>query len=383
MNNFEFANPVKVVFGKGSIARLSALIPAGSKILMVYGGGSIKKNGIYEQVVDALKSFEVTEFPGIEANPHYETCMKAVEVVKEKQIDFLLAVGGGSVIDATKFIAVAYYYEGDPWEVLSKGGTIKKALPLGTVLTLAATGSEMNERSVISRVGTREKLNFASPLIFPRFSILDPEVTYSLPARQVANGVVDSFIHVVEQYLTYPVNAKVQDAFAEGLMKVIYEEGLKVLDHPHDYDIRANLMWAATNALNVWIGQGVPQDWSSHRMGYSLTAQFGLDHAQTLAILLPGVMTYMFKEKQVKLARMGEVVFDITDGSEEERARQTIVACEEFFRRMGLKTRLGECGIKESDLDALAAPVDKQGWHLGEHQNIDSKVAREIMALRL
>ena len=254
---------------------------------------------------------------------------------------------------------------------------------MGAVLTLSATGSEMNERSVISRVETREKLNFASPLVFPKFAILDPEVTYSLPARQVANGVVDSFIHVVEQYLTYPVNAKVQDAFSEGLMKVIYEEGMKVLDHPNDYDIRANLMWAATNALNVWIGQGVPQDWSSHRMGYALTAQFGLDHAQTLAILLPGVMTYMFKEKQVKLARMGEVVFGITGGTEEERARKTIAACEDFFRHMGLKTRLGECGIKESDLDALAAPVDKQGWHLGEHHNIDSKVTRDILMLRL
>ncbi len=381
MNNFEFCNPVKVVFGKGVIARLSALIPEGSKVLMVYGGGSIKKNGIYDQVTKALKGFDVTEFPGIEANPHYETCMKAVEVVKDKKIDFLLAVGGGSVIDATKFIAVSVGFEGDPWDILSKGGRIKSALPLGTVLTLAATGSEMNERSVISRVSTREKLNFASPLVFPKFSVLDPEVTYSLPARQVANGVVDSFIH--EQYLTYPVNAKVQDAFSEGLMRVIREEGLKVLDHPNDYDIRANLMWAATNALNVWIGQGVPQDWSSHRMGYSLTARFGLDHAQTLAILLPGVMTYMFKEKQAKLARMGEVVFGITDGTEEERARKTIAACEDFFRRMGLKTRLGECGIVEKDLDTLAAPVDKQGWKLGEHHNIDSRVAREIMLLRL
>lgn len=383
MNNFEFANPVKVVFGKGAIARLSALIPAGSKVLMVYGGGSIKKNGIYNQVIDALKGFEVTEFSGIEANPHYETCMKAVETVKEKNSNFLLAVGGGSVIDATKFIAAACCYEGEPWDMLSKGGVIKQALPLGAVLTLAATGSEMNERSVISRVETRQKLNFASPLVFPKFAILDPQVTYSLPARQVANGVVDSFIHVVEQYLTYPVNAKVQDAFAEGLMKVIYEEGLQVLNDPDDYDIRANLMWAATNALNVWIGQGVPQDWSSHRIGYALTAQFGLDHAQTLAILLPGVMTYMLKEKQVKLARMGEVVFGVTQGDEEMRARKTIDLCEEFFRNMGLKTRLSECGIKESDLDALAAPVDKQGWHLGEHQNIDSKVTRDILLLRL
>lgn len=383
MNNFEFANPVKVVFGKGTIARLSALIPSNSKVLMVYGGGSIKKNGIYEQVKKALAGIDVSEFSGIDANPPYETCMQAVELVKKEGIDFLLAVGGGSVIDATKFIAAASCFDGEPWDILSKGAVLKKALPLGVVLTLAATGSEMNERAVISRLATREKLNFASPLVFPRFAILDPEVTYSLPLGQVANGVVDSFIHVVEQYLTYPVNAKVQDYFAEGLMKTIYEEGLNVLEHPDEYDIRANLMWAATNALNVWIGQGVPQDWSSHRMGYALTAQFGLDHAQTLAILLPGVMTYMFKEKQQKLARMGEVVFGITEGTEEERAKHTMAACEAFFRKMGLKTRLGECGIRESDLDALAAPIDKQGWHLGEHRNIDSRAAREIMALRL
>lgn len=383
MNNFEFANPVKVVFGKETIARLSALIPANSRVLMVYGGGSIKKNGIYDQVKEALQGFQVTEFAGIEANPHYETCMQAVAKVKEEGIDFLLAVGGGSVIDATKFIAVASQFEGEPWDILSKGAVVKSALPLGVVLTLSATGSEMNERAVISRVSTCEKLNFSTPLVFPRFAILDPEVTYSLPARQVANGVVDSFIHVVEQYLTYPVNAKVQDYFAEGLMKTIYEEGLKVLEHPDNYDIRANLMWAATNALNVWIGQGVPQDWSSHRMGYALTARFGLDHAQTLAVLLPGVMAYMRKEKQTKLVRMGEVVFGITEGNEEERAYRTIEACEAFFRTMGLKTRLGEYGIQESDLDALAAPIDRLGWRLGEHRNIDSKVAREIMALRL
>lgn len=383
MNNFEFGNPVKVVFGKGSIARLTALIPEKSNVLMIYGGGSIRKNGVYEQVINALKGFSVTEFSGIEANPRYETCMKAVEKIRKHNIDFLLAVGGGSVIDATKFMAAAVGFEGDPWDILSKGALVQNALPLGVVLTLAATGSEMNERAVISKETTHEKLNFASPLVFPQFAIMDPEVTYSLPARQVANGVVDSFIHVVEQYLTYPVNAKVQDAFAEALMKTIYEEGLKVLDQPYDYDIRANLMWAATNALNVWIGQGVPQDWSSHRMGYSLTAQFGLDHAQTLAILLPGVMTYMFKEKQLKLARMGEIVFGIHQGSEEERARQTIEACEDFFRRMGLKTRLSECGIGEDALDDLAAPVDKQGWKLGEHHNIDGQVAKEIMRLRL
>ncbi|MCC8197848.1 MAG: iron-containing alcohol dehydrogenase [Tannerellaceae bacterium] len=383
MNNFEFCNPVKVVFGKDTIGRLSVLIPQGSHVLLIYGGGSIKTNGIYEQVTDALKGFKVTEFAGIEANPHYETCMKAVQVVKDKDINFLLAVGGGSVIDATKFIAAAAYAAGDPWDILSKGKLIEKALPLGVVITLAATGSEMNERAVISRVSTRQKLNFMSPLVFPKFAVLDPQVTYSLPARQTANGVVDSFIHVVEQYLTYPVQAKVQDYFAESLMKVIVEEGLKVLAHPKDYDIRANLMWAATNALNCWIGQGVPQDWSSHRIGYPLTAQFGLDHAQTLAIILPGVMSYMRKEKEEKILRMGAVIFNVTEGSTEERVEKTILAVEDFFRTMGLRTRLGEYRITEEDLDQLVEPIREMGWKLGEHGNIDWQVAREILRLRL
>lgn len=383
MNNFEFCNPVKVSFGKGAISRLSSLVPQKSKVLFLYGGGSIKKNGVHAQVLEALKEYDILEFPGIEPNPHYETCMKAVDLVKKTGRTFLLAVGGGSVIDATKFIASAVYFAGEPWDILQKGGEIKDVMPLGTVLTLSATGSEMNDRAVISRAETHEKLAFSSPLIFPKFAVLDPEVTYSVPLRQVANGVVDSFIHVIEQYLTYPVNAKVQDYMAEGLLRVIHEEGLKVRKDPYNYEIRANLMWAATNALNCWIGQGVPQDWSSHRMGYSLTALFGLDHAQTLAILLPGVMSYMRKEKQAKIIRMGEVVFHVTEGTEEERVGKTIEATENFFREMGLKTRLSEFNIGEKELDALVESVKRMGWKLGEHANIDWKVAREIFALRL
>lgn len=383
MNNFEFSNPVKIVFGKGTVGRLPALIPGGSKVLFLYGGGSIKKNGIYSQVTEALKLFDVIEFPGIESNPRYETCMKAVELVKKENITYLLAVGGGSVVDAAKFIAAAVYFEGEPWDILQKGGAIKKAMPLGAVITLAATGSEMNERAVVSRDETAEKLGFASPLVFPQFAILDPEVTYSLPPKQIANGVVDSFIHVIEQYLTYPVNAKVQDYFAEGLMRTIVEEGRKVLKYPDDYDIRANLMWAAANALNGWIGLGVPQDWASHRIGYALTVQYGLDHAQTLAILLPGVMAYMRKEKEEKIIRLGETVFSITGEDARSKVQATIAACESFFREMGLETRLGAYGIKESDLDALTGLVKSMDWHLGEHGNIDWKVARDILALRL
>lgn len=384
MNNFECVNPVKISFGKGSIARLSALIPEGSKVLMLYGGGSIKKNGIYEQVTAALTPFTVIEFSGIEANPQYDTCMRAVELIKKEQCTFLLAVGGGSVIDATKFISAAVCFEGgDPWNILAKGAKVERTMPLGVVLTLSATGSEMNERAVVSRSSTNEKLAFATPLIYPQFSVLDPEVTYSLPEKQVANGVVDSFMHVLEQYLTYPVNAKVQDYFAESLLKVIYTEGRKVLKDPYNYDIRANLMWAASNALNVWIGMGVPQDWAAHRMGYSLTAQYGLDHAETLAVLYPGVMTYMKKEKEAKIIRLGEVLYGILEGTVEERVEQTIQATENFFREMGKKTRLSEYGIGEDALNDLAEPVKKMGWKLGEYGIIDHQKAKEIFALRL
>ncbi len=385
MNNFEFVNPVKVVFGKGMIVRISALIPEGNKVMLLYGGGSIKANGVYEQVTKALASFQVVEFSGIEANPHYETCMRAVEIVKQENIDFLLAVGGGSVIDAAKFIAAAVWFDTDPWTILLKGAVIKKAMPLGAVVTLAATGSEMNERAVISRADgdTQLKLNFASLKVFPQFAVLDPEVTYSLPERQTANGVVDSFIHVIEQYLTYSVDAKVQDRFSESLMQVIIEEGRKVLKDPRNYDIRANLMWAATNALNGWIGQGVPSDWSSHRIGYPITAQFGLDHAQTLTIILPGVMTYMKKEKEQKILRLGEVVFNITDGTTDERVSATITACEAFFLEMGFKTRLSDYGIGESDLDALVEPLKMMNWQMSERGNIDYRAAREILSFRL
>lgn len=384
MNNFEFRNPVKIVFGKGMISRLPYQIPAGAKVMLLYGGGSIKKNGVYDQVKTALSAFELIEFGGINPNPDYETCMRAVELVKSEEIDFLLAVGGGSVIDATKFIAAAACFEGDdPWDILHKGAAIKEALPLGCVLTLSATGSEMNERFVISRIETRMKLGYSSPLIFPQFAILDPEVTFSLPLRQVVNGVVDSFVHVIEQYLTYPVNAKVQDAFAESLMRIIKEEGLKVRRKKKDYDIRANLMWAATNALNSWIGQGVPQDWSSHRIGYSLTALFGLDHAQTLAVLLPGVMEYKKEAKKEKIISLGRTVFDVHLVKEDEIVDETICAVEEFFRDMGFCTRLSEFGILKKDLDALVEHVREMDWKLGEHADIDWQAAREILKLRL
>ncbi len=230
MRNFEYFNPTRIVFGKGTIAKLADLIPADARPLLLYGGGSIKKNGVYDQVIAALEKFHVAEFGGIEPNPRYETCMKAVEKVQAEKCDFLLAVGGGSVLDACKFIAAATKFEGDdPWDILSKWVPVEAAVPLGAVLTLPATGSEMNAGSVINRDSTNEKLFFGSDLVRPVFSILDPETTYSLPPNQTANGIVDAFVHVVEQYATYPGPNPLQDRQAEAILKTLIDEGPKAL----------------------------------------------------------------------------------------------------------------------------------------------------------
>lgn len=386
MDNFSFINPVKIIFGKNTIKELANEIPANSKVLVLYGGGSIKSNGVYQQVADALAKFEWSEFSGIEANPHYETCLKAVEIIKEKNIDYLLAVGGGSVVDATKFIAAAACFDSnlDPWDILSKRAEIRSALPFGTVLTLSATGSEMNSGAVITRASTQDKLAFGSEHVFPKFSILDPETTYSLPIKQVSNGVVDSFVHVIEQYLTYPANAMIQDKFSEAILSTLIIEGPKVLENPANYDIRANLMWASTWALNGWISCGVPEDWTTHMLGHEITALYGLDHAQTLAIVLPGVMKVMQEQKADKILQLGEQVFGIYNNlSKQERIDNTIKAVENFFEEMQVKTHLSDYGLTAEVIDKVADRIKNRGWKLGERQNITSETVKEIVSLRL
>lgn len=385
MNNFEFVNPVKIIFGKGGIKKLVSVIPAGSKVLLIYGGGSIKKNGVYDQVKEALKYYEWEEFSGIEPNPHYETCMQAVELIKAKDINFLLPVGGGSVIDATKFIAAAACFQGeDPWDILSKRAPIEKALPFGTVLTLSATGSEMNNGAVITRASSKDKLAFGSDHTYPLFSILDPETTFSLPAKQVSNGVIDAFIHVIEQYLTYPMNAMIQDKFAESILSVLVSEGPKALTQPTVYDIRANLMWASTWALNGWINCGVAQDWATHMLGHEITALYGLDHAQTLAIVLPGVMQIMREQKADKIVQLGQNIFGIDKRlSKEKQIDATIAAVETFFHNMQVKTHLSDYNVGEEAVDKVAERIAARGWKLGEKQNIDAEVVRMILKLRV
>jgi len=386
MNNFDFYNPTQILFGQGQIAALSKLVPAGARVLMLYGGGSIKQNGVYEQVLRALEGHTVLEFSGIEPNPTYETLMRAVEQVKAEQIDFLLAVGGGSVIDGTKFIAAAAKYEGgDPWEILSIGGkVVQSALPFGSVLTLPATGSEMNSASVVTRAATLEKFAFMSRQVYPKFSILDPQVTYSLPPRQVGNGVVDAFVHVMEQYMTYPADAVVQDRFAEGLLLSLIEEGPKALSQPNDYAVRANVMWTATLALNGLIGVGVPQDWATHMVGHELTALYNLDHAHTLAVVLPGMLRARKESKRAKLLQYAERVWGLTLGTEDIRIEAAINSTQSFFEQMGVKTRLSDYGLNKDAVEAVVAALVKHNMTaLGEHQDVDAATSRAVLELCL
>jgi NADP-dependent alcohol dehydrogenase len=387
MKNFEFYNPVRICFGKGEIAKLSRLVPSGANILLTYGGGSIKKNGIYDQVIAALKGFKITEFSGIEANPHYETLMKGVAIVKEQNIDFLLAVGGGSVLDGTKFIAAAALWEGsDPWEILSRRQTarVKKALPVGTVLTLPATGSEMNGNSVVTRWETKDKLAFDSEFVLPVFSVLDPEVVFSLPRIQVANGIVDAFIHVMEQYLTYPANAPVQDRFAESVLKTLVEEGPKVLADRTNYEAAANFMWAATMALNGLIGVGVPQDWATHMIGHELTAFHGIDHGQTLCIVLPGIMKIKRENKKEKMLQYGERVWQITEGTDDERVDAIIEKTVNFFESVGIKTKLSDYGIGKEIIPKIADRFVKRGIKaIGERGDLTVEDIKRILEIQL
>ena len=379
MNNFNYLNPVKIIFGKGTISQISRAIPQNAKVLMIYGGGSIKKNGVYDQVTEALKGFDWKEFSGIEPNPHFETCMQAVEMIKKEGIDFLLAVGGGSVVDATKLIAAAACFEGDAWDILAKGSVVKKALPLACVLTLPATGSEMNSGSVITKAATQEKLAFGSPAVFPKFSILDPESTFSLPDNQTANGVVDAFVHVCEQYLTYPANAPLQDRFAEAILTTLVEEGPKVLKNRRDYESRANVMWAATAALNGFIACGVPQDWATHMIGHEITAFHGLAHGETLAVVLPSLANVMRENKGDKIIQLGERVFGISSGSRDEKIDATIAAVEQFFRSLGIRTRLSEYGLTNDIINPIVQRFESRGWQLGERQDITPEKVRLIL----
>lgn len=379
MNNFTFQNPVKLIFGKGSIARLAREIPAGSRLMITFGGGSVKRNGIYDQVVAALAGREFIEFWGIEPNPKIETLRKAIALGREHKVDFLLAVGGGSVLDGTKLIAAGIPYEGDAWELVLDERRIGRVVPFADVMTLPATGSEMNNGAVISNLATQEK--FAFHHSFPRFSILDPEATFSLPPFQIACGIADTFVHVMEQYMTVAGCSPLMDRWAEGILQTLVEIAPKIRENPHDYDRMADYMLCATMGLNGFIAMGVPQDWATHMIGHELTALHGTTHGQTLAVVLPALLTVMREQKGAKLLQYGDRVFGIREGSPEERIERTIRATEEFFRSLGLATRLHELGIGAETIDEIVRRFDERGTRLGEQGNITGEVTRRILEL--
>jgi NADP-dependent alcohol dehydrogenase len=379
MNNFEFQNPTKLIFGEGTIAKLAKNIDKSKKILMTCGGGSIKSNGVYDQVKEALTGYDVTEFWGIEANPDYATLMKAVEICKTQGIDFLLAVGGGSVLDGTKFIAAATLYDGDGWDFLTGAATIQKALPIASVLTLPATDSEMNGNAVISRRETGEKLAFGSKHTYPQFSILDPNALRSLPKRQVANGIVDTYIHTFEQYMTFDNKTMVMDRWAEGLLQTLIELAPALIAGNADYQTYANYMLTATMGLNGFVAMGCVEDWSTHSIGHELTAMHGLDHGVTLAIVWLGVARVMKEYKMEKLVQYGERVWGISEGTDDERAEKAIQATEEFFKSVGMKIKLSDHNIGQETIDRIVQRFKEREWTLGEFGRVTPEKTEEIL----
>lgn len=381
---FSFVNPTKIIFGQGQIATIQQEIPSSAKVMIIYGGGSIKQNGIYQQVVDALSEHQVVEFSGIEPNPSYETAMRAVAQIKEHNIDYLLAVGGGSVIDGTKFIAAAAKFDGKPWDILAKAAEVTDALPIGVVLTLPATGSESNSYSVVSKLDSNDKLPFFSEKVQPKFAVLDAQVTKTLPERQLANGIVDAFVHVMEQYLTFDHGAKVQDRFAEGLLHTLIEEGPRVFAEPDNMEVRENLMWSATMALNGLIGAGVPQDWSTHMLGHEITALYGLDHAQTLAIVLPRMMHAMRQQKEAKLLQYAERIWGISEQDNNIAIDLAIEKTVAFFHSVNMPTRFSDYQLGEEIVDAIVEQLERHGMvALGENQQVTLDISREVLKASL
>lgn len=377
MDNFIFQNPVKLIFGHGMIARLGKEIPANKRIMITFGGGSVKKNGVYDQVTEALKNHFTVEFWGIEPNPSVETLRKAIALGKEQKVDYLLAVGGGSVIDGTKLISAGLLYDGDAWDLVLAGHPVTKTVPMSTVLTLPATGSEMNNGAVISRHETKEKYPFNAN--YPVFSILDPEVTFTLPPHQVACGIADTFVHVVEQYMTTPGQSRVMDRWAEGLLQTLIEIAPKIRENQHDYPLMADFMLSATMGLNGFIAMGVSEDWATHMIGHELTALHGLTHGHTLAIVLPGTWRVLRKSKGEKLLQYGERVWGITEGTRDERIDEAVRRTESFFRSLGLTTRLSEEGIGQETIDEIERRFNARGAKYGENAEVTGAVAKEIL----
>lgn len=376
MNNFIFYNPTRLIFGEGMINQLAQQIPADKRIMITFGGGSVKTNGVYEQVTQALEGRDYIEFWGIEANPDIDTLKKAIAIGKEKKIDFLLAVGGGSVIDGTKLISAGIPYEGDAWELVKKGSS-QVTIPLGTVLTIPATGSEMNNGAVISRRETHEKYPFYAN--YPVFSILDPTVTFSLPDFQIACGLADTFVHVMEQYMTKSNESYLMDRWSESILRTIVQIAPLIKENKQDYHLMSEFMMSATMALNGFIAMGVSQDWATHMIGHELTALHGMTHGQTLAIVFTGTLRTLADKKWDKILQYGERIWGVTSGVPSARIALTIDKTEEFFKSLGLKTRLSEAGIGDDTIEEIARRFDERGAAFGEDGDVTGEVARRIL----
>jgi NADP-dependent alcohol dehydrogenase len=389
MLNFEIINPTRIVFGKDQLDRLPTLlseIAPNKKVLIAYGGSSAERIGLLARIRAKLTQFQITEFGGIEANPEFNTLMKGVELARAQKVEAILAVGGGSVIDGVKFMSGAYFYNGDSWDVLlrKEGCVFEKALPFGTVLTLPATGSEANSGAVISRSEIQEKRTMGGHLFFPKFSFLDPTVVASLPERQIANGIVDAFVHTLEQYLTYPTDNLLQERQAEAILTTLIEVGPRVLRNPTDYLAAANLMWCATHALNGNLRCGVPTDWATHMIGHELTAFFGIDHARSLAIIGPRLYEDQFENKKQKLAQYGWRVWNLS-GTEEECAHEAIRQTETFFHSLGIKTRVTDYTAEVNGLpQKIRERFEERGWlAMGERQILKPENVESIVRAAL
>jgi NADP-dependent alcohol dehydrogenase len=382
MFDFKFYNPTQIIFGNDRLNELEKLIPRDAVVMITFGGQSAKKFGTIDRVKNALGDRKVVEFGGIEANPEFDTLVEATELAKREQVSFILAVGGGSVMDGSKFIALAMELKDAEYQSILSHGFVPvptdSAMPLGCVVTLPATGSESNAGGVITLQG--HKLAFMSPLVFPKFSFLDPDLTKTLPQEQVANGVADAFVHVVEQYLTYPVDAKVQDRTAEGIMLTLIEDGPVTYQDPDNDAARKNFIWSATVALNGFIGVGVPQDWSTHMIGHELTAQFGIAHGRTLAIVLPSLLRARKDKKKAKLLQYAERVWNITEGDEEHRINLAIDKTEQFFNSIGIVTHLSHYGINQLEIDKVAENLEKLGMTaLSESGDLTLDIVKNIL----
>lgn len=384
MFNFDFYNPTKIIFGRDRLNELDNLIDKSAKVMILYGGGSVKRFGTLDKVLNTLKPRKIIEFSGIEANPQYDTLMKAISIAKEEKVDFLLAIGGGSVMDGTKFVSLGAFYPGDPAELFinepEANKKTTKAIPLGTVCTLPATGSEMNRGGVICYKDS--KLSFHNDLAFPKFSFLDPTLTFTLPEKQIANGIVDTFIHVCEQYITYPNEGRFQDRTSEGILKTLIEIGKKTLVEKENYELRANLVWCATMGLNGLIGAGVPGDWSCHIIGHELTAKFRIDHARTLAIVQPSLWRIRKDKKKDKLVQFAERVWDITNGSDDEKIEKAIVKTEEFFNSLGISTKLRDYDVSKDSIPSVIEGLVEYGkTKLSETGDLTPDIALKILEL--